>query len=370
MVRTVVLRSVRQFGLPLSRWSLALLLAICAASAGVTRGLGRTPCAEAVLYSIPGKHTMAERITAGPDGALWFTTPYSIGRVTPTGEFADFPVPTGTRPRNIVAGSDAALWFTSSDGVGRITVNGSLRHFDLPDHALPGDGIAAGPDGAVWLPISLPNRRGVSVPNEAIGRIESDGAFTRFDLPSEETAPDRGLGDIVSGPDGALWFTERISNRIGRMTTSGQYTAFEISYAPPTFPPINTFRPQHLEVGADGALWFTSAQFITRVGRITVEGVLTGPFPSAGNHIGAIVRGLDDALWINSSEIHPDERGMLSLPGRSYRGRMLTDGTYEELTLPEGVRASRFAAGPDGAMWFTSTLDGLIGRLELNRECR
>src|SRR5438876_4943936 len=57
---------------------------------------------------------------------------------------------------------------------------------------------------------------------------------------------------ITAGPDGALWFTERSSNRIGRITTTGVITEY-------TIPTANS-GPQAITVGPDGALWFTELQ--------------------------------------------------------------------------------------------------------------
>ncbi|MDQ2903703.1 MAG: hypothetical protein M3Y81_09140, partial [Chloroflexota bacterium] len=69
-------------------------------------------------------------ITAGPDGALWFTevglTAQSgkyeslIGRMTPTGQFSEFPLPTAANvPQFLTTGPDGAIWFTEfgSDGL-------------------------------------------------------------------------------------------------------------------------------------------------------------------------------------------------------------------------------------------------------------
>ena len=59
-------------------------------------------------------------ITAGPDGALWFTEIPSgnkIGRITTAGLITEYPVPTANSyPCGITAGPDGALWFTESAG--------------------------------------------------------------------------------------------------------------------------------------------------------------------------------------------------------------------------------------------------------------
>src|SRR5205823_4786928 len=67
-------------------------------------------------------------ITAGPDGALWFTSNgFDIGRITTSGSTTAFPTPTSSGyPTEITAGPDGALWFTevSGNNIGRITTPG------------------------------------------------------------------------------------------------------------------------------------------------------------------------------------------------------------------------------------------------------
>lgn len=54
-------------------------------------------------------------LTAGPDGALWFTEPgaLKIGRMTTAGAVQEFTLPSAVQdPDGIVAGPDGNLWFT------------------------------------------------------------------------------------------------------------------------------------------------------------------------------------------------------------------------------------------------------------------
>src|ERR1051326_3496807 len=99
-------------------------------------------------------------------------------------------------------------------------------------------------------------------------------------------------GDIVTGPDGALWFTEgnttQPSNRkIGRITTSGAITEYAVDLGS---------SPNGLTGGSDGALWFSETD---KIGRLTTTGNLTeyaGPAPFFGSIFG-IAPGPDGALW-------------------------------------------------------------------------
>ena len=53
--------------------------------------------------------------------------------------------------------------------------------------------------------------------------------------------------DVVAGPDGALWFTEFGANKIGRITTTGQFSEYALA---------NLSNPGGITAGPDGALWF------------------------------------------------------------------------------------------------------------------
>jgi streptogramin lyase len=75
---------------------------------------------------------------------------------------------------------------------------------------IPGGGypvlIALGPDGALWFTENVGNR---------IGRITTIGAIDEFAIPTPDSSP----AGITAGPDGAVWFTEAFRNKIGRITT-------------------------------------------------------------------------------------------------------------------------------------------------------
>ena len=90
-------------------------------------------------------------ITAGPDGALWFTNEddNSIGRITTDGVVTNYTDPSINFPDGITAGPDGALWFTNEkdNSIGRITTDGVVTNYTDPRINFP-DGITAGPDGA------------------------------------------------------------------------------------------------------------------------------------------------------------------------------------------------------------------------------
>jgi hypothetical protein len=153
-------------------------------------------------------------ITAGPDGALWFTesSANKIGRITTSGEFTQFPIPTpGSHPYGIVAGIDGRLYFTeAANKIGRITTSGTITEFPTPG-SVP-YGIVAGIDGNLYFADAVGK----------IGRMTVSGIVTEFPVPTSTSFPQ----GVASGPDGAIWFTEfnyppsaaNASGKVGRMT--------------------------------------------------------------------------------------------------------------------------------------------------------
>jgi hypothetical protein len=82
-------------------------------------------------YPVPTADSGPFYITAGQDGALWFTEQFgnNIGRITSAGVITEYALPAAqSAPIGITTGPDGALWFTECLGnkIGRITTSG--RH--------------------------------------------------------------------------------------------------------------------------------------------------------------------------------------------------------------------------------------------------
>jgi virginiamycin B lyase len=276
------------------------------------------------LANIPTPNSLSTTIVLGPDGNFWITESAAnkIGRMTPDGVITEFQVPTtvppnpqqnptgSSRPIAIAVGPDGNIWFTELLGnkVAKITTAGVITEFTLPaPNSQPG-GITTGPDGNIWFTERTPN---------TVARITPSGTITEFPIPS--TVPvtsDNPTGSsdprfIRLGSDGALWFTELLANKIGRITTAGTITEFQV---PTTVPPapvpvpvgvppmpssnvIGSSEPRGLILGPDGNMWFT--EFLgSKIGRITPAGVITEfPTPTPGIHPFGINVGQDGNLW-------------------------------------------------------------------------
>jgi len=207
----------------------------------------------------------------------------------------------------------------------------AIVEFRTPTSGSGPNAIANGPDGALWFTESIGNR---------IGRITTSGEITEFVIPTPGSAP---IG-IVAGPDGAIWFTENGANRIGRITSSGAVTEYRL-------PHDGNAGPGTIIVGPDGALWFTE-QYANRIGRITTAGQVTEwavPTPNATPW--GLTVGPDHNVWFTE------------LDG-SKLGRITGSGAITEFALPHaGGRPNDLVSGPDGAFWVTELNGNRITRV-------
>src|SRR5262249_35670878 len=111
----------------------------------------------------------------------------------------------------LLAGSLSAYFGSHQSG----SATGKITQFRIPTAGSFPQAITRGPDGNLWFTEYIGNR---------IGRIMPTGSVTEFPLPTANSAP---LG-ITSGPDGNLWFTETDANQIGRITVAGTVTEYPV----------------------------------------------------------------------------------------------------------------------------------------------
>jgi virginiamycin B lyase len=160
--------------------------------------------------------------------------------------------------------------------------------------------------------------------------FQNQSAVTEYAVPTANSLPE----SIELGPDGALWFTETGGNKIGRITTAGVITEYPLGGA------AKTGSPWDIVVGPDGAMWFTET-LGNKIGRITTAGVITNqyaiPTPNSGPR--RIIVGPDGAMWFTESS------------GNKI-GRITTAGAITEYPTTPNGGPSGIDAGPDGAIWF------------------
>jgi streptogramin lyase/plastocyanin len=171
--------------------------------------------------------------------------------------FKEFVVPTPQGiPRMIIASKkEHAMWFTEGGGdfygfedippqnkLARIDDTGRIVEYATPTPT--GDGSKVGVDslvmdraGNVWFTERLTNR---------IGRLDPSGTIREFQIPTKDGYA---LGvDIDS--KGNIWFAERYGNRIGWMTPQGQFTEIEL--------PDKESEPRTVFVDSHDRVWYTT----------------------------------------------------------------------------------------------------------------
>jgi virginiamycin B lyase len=323
----------------------ALLAAAVMPALAGSRGVTARPVVE---FDIPSVG-VPEGIAAGADGNLWFSERYTsqLGRMTPAGSFTMFQLPGFNQmTTDITAGPDGALWFTypkstpplSGGQIGRITTSGAKTFFTIPWVSDP-ESITAGPDGNLWFADHVAS---------ALGRVTPAGVMTRFPVSGPTgTYP----YNLTAGPDGALWFTDLNDHRIGRMTTEGATTFFPV--------PVTDGYPDAIATGPDGNLWFTLDDEAT-IARMTTAGTITEfPVPRTGDDyvfLGGIAAGADGAMWFTYQDV---DDGTARVGRIAMSGRVSMVPVPTSNSTPEGI-----VLGPSNAMWFTEASAGNLGRVQ------
>jgi hypothetical protein len=179
-------------------------------------------------------------MAVGPDENIWFTEGAAsrIGRITPSGQLAEFALPPGRKPSGIAAGPDGNLWFSERavNEIGRITPAGRITEFPVPGPSAKLDSIVTGPDGNLWFAEAGASR---------VGKITPGGRVTQFAVPTRS-----GTSSIVSGPGGLVYFIS--GPEVGAISPAGK-----ISW--PTCPGGRcATSTEALAQGPDGRLWIAS----------------------------------------------------------------------------------------------------------------
>ena len=207
--------------------------------------------------------------------------------------------------------------------------------YHIPSPGVP-EHIAAGADGALWFSERYTTQ---------IGRVTVGGRFKLYSFNQNN----HHSTDITAGPDGALWFTFPNSvtpydtGKIGRITTGGISSFFPIPWVSDA---------ESITTGPDGNLWFAD-HVAAALGRVTTTGTFTKfPVPGPqGTYPWALTAGSDGALWFTDFNGHRI-------------GRMATDGQPTFFPVADGDGyPNAIASGPDGNIWFTTDDEAKVGKL-------
>jgi virginiamycin B lyase len=298
---------------------------------------------EPTEIEVPGGS--AGPMTAGPEGALWFAGAKGLGRVDANGRATELPLAGQTGfAQGIAAGPEGNLWITTTREVDRVTTGGVLARFPLPHPNEEAGPIAAGPDGNLWftLWVTKRSRNGETRYGKAyVVQIDPDGRMTPFPIPGRARQRTEAPTAIVGGPGGDVWFTDPAFSRVDRITPAGKVTEYPVRLDPRALAPA---RGNMLWIAGSGGVGTIDAAGEVRELR---TGVFQGL--EIGSN-GAATVGPEGDLWFIGSAT-----------------RILRLTPSDQLTLirgPGAPAAHEIAAGPEGAIWVSTTSDPIKGELE------
>jgi streptogramin lyase len=224
-------------------------------------------------------------------------------------------------------------------------------------------GIAAGPDGNLWIADSNDNPQFTSPPSPDVNdhrkveRMTTSGVVTGYSVVGGGCCADP--SSMVPGPDGAMWFTESTTgaNAIGKVTTGGVVSEYG---------GLSTASQPTAITSAGGALWFTESHAGGKIGRITTGGsvseysVIVAGVASTGFVPYGITTGPDGNLWftLQSSDTTP-----------TYVGVMDTNGAMLASIKVSSTGVGLAGIAPDAAnnaVWFTEQSGHAIGKIDVS----
>ncbi len=177
-------------------------------------------------------------IAVDTKGRAWVTDSATIAilGVSSTGEIT--PVKLGTpiaRLGRMAAAPDGSVWFaeSTSDSITKLS-DGVLKRHAIESARGGPFGVAVAADGTVWASLQGAN---------SLLRIAPDGKVSEHEIPTPGVVPT----DVVVDRNGAVWFLEFRTDRIGRYA-GGKFDAVAAPYPKAGL--------TGLAIAPDGSAWF------------------------------------------------------------------------------------------------------------------
>jgi virginiamycin B lyase len=211
----------------------------------------------------------------------------------------------------------------------------SIREWAVPTKGAHPHDPAVGADGALWFTEQMMNK---------IGRLDpASGTFKEYPLKVENSGPH----GLVADANGNVWFTGNFAGYIGKLDPrTGAVTEYKM-------PEAGVDDPHTAVFDAQGTMWFT-AQVANVVGRLD---------PRAGKI---------DLKKVPTKDSHPygiaiNSKGVpFFCEFETNKMARIDPKTMEitEYTLPENARPRRVAIDAQDLIYFTDFNGGNLGRLD------
>lgn len=226
-----------------------------------------------------------------------------------------------------------ALAANASASVGELKV--AIKEWTVPTKGAHPHDPAVGSDGALWFTEQMQNK---------IGRLDpATGNFKEYPLKTSDSGPH----GLVADSSGNIWFTGNFAAYIGKLDPqSGAVTEYKI-------PDANAEDPHTPVFDSRGVLWFTLqvANMVGRLdprsGKIDLETVPTKNSHPYGMAINS--KGIPFFCEFATNKIARIDPASMQIT---------------EYLLPEGVRPRRIAIDSKDRIYFTDYRSGHLGRLD------
>lgn len=211
----------------------------------------------------------------------------------------------------------------------------TIREWAVPTKGAHPHDPAVGADGALWFTEQMTNK---------LGRLDpATGAFKEYPLKTENSGPH----GLVADRAGNIWYTGNFSALIGKLDPrTGTVTEYKM-------PDPTNDDPHTLIFDAQGMLWFTEqggnkiGRFDPATGKIEFRQVKTADAHPYGIAING--KGILYFCQLGTNKIGKIDPKTMAI----------TD--YE---LPASARPRRLAIASDDAVYFTDFKNGHLGRLD------
>ncbi|TLZ59144.1 MAG: hypothetical protein E6K20_16500 [Gammaproteobacteria bacterium] len=164
-----------------------------------------------------------------------------------------------------------------------------------------------------------------------------------WDVPTKGAHPH----DPAVGPDGALWFTEQMANKLGRLDpATGTFKEYSLIEG-------KNSGPHGLVADKDGNIWYTAnfggyiGKLDPRTGKIELKKVQTESALPYGIQINS--KGVPFFCELGTNKMGKIDPATMGIT---------------EYKLPEGARPRRLAIAADDKIYFTDFKGGNVGRLD------
>jgi len=236
--------------------------------------------------------------------------------------------------------AEAAAWPLVGSKTAEVAeLKATIHEWNVPTKDAKPYATVATPDGSLWFTEEMANKIGCLNPKT--------GEFKEYPLLEDKSASPHG---IAADHDGSIWYTASSGGFIGKLEPrTGKVTIFKM-------PDPKAKDPDSLAIDSKGTLWFTLP-----------TSNMVGKLDPASSKISLKAVPTENARTTGILALRPDLIAF-SEAGLSKVGFVVPDTfAIREFPLPPGSRPRRLAiAADENSLYFTDFVSGNLGKLDIS----